>query len=371
MKRLVVNAVNLSSRGGRSVLAACLDAIETVLPAGWDAEAYICSTDGIPDCSRIKLTVVPRKWNAWLDRIWFELKGLYDLEAGRVTDVFLSLQGTSARIDARMKAVYCHQNLPLAPMPLRVAMAQPSIAIRRLAYDALYRFAIGKKAIIILQQQVTREAFAKRYGLCRSIVAHPYTGGDGIHRWRRRPVGTDTLRLLYPAGPYPNKDIGILCEAVRHLLALGIDVEATITVSPDDNTYTRALAARYAGVTAIRFVGLLSRLSLAQAYQSHDLLVFPSLVESWGLPLSEGKAHGIGIVAADLPYAHETVGAYDAVSFFRAGNADQLAAIIADYWTGASPLSHSDATIPREPFVRNWDELIRSLTSFDENVMLS
>lgn len=369
--RLVINAVNLSNRGGQSILVDCLHALETGLPAGWEAEAYVCSAAGLARYSRVKLTVVPKRWGSWADRIWFELKGLHDLEAGRTVDVFLSLQGASARIEARRKAVYCHQNLPLAPMPLRVARAQPRLALQRLIYDALYRFGIGQDATIIVQQQGTRDAFARRYGLRNSIVARPYSAAEGTSSWRRRPIGTGALRLLYPAGPYPNKDIGILCDAVRKLRADGFDVAATITVSPDDNSYTRALAARNADIPSIAFVGLLAREALDQAYETHDLLVFPSLVESWGLPLSEGKAHGIGIVAADLPYAHETVGTYDAVSFFPAGNSAALVDAIAGYWTGTSPLGHRTAVEPREPFARNWAELIGMLTSSDRNATLS
>jgi glycosyltransferase involved in cell wall biosynthesis len=43
-------------------------------------------------------------------------------------------------------------------------------------------------------------------------------------------------------------------------------------------------------------------------YRSHDVLVFPSLCESFGLPLVEAAIHGLAIVASDLDFAREVLG---------------------------------------------------------------
>jgi glycosyltransferase involved in cell wall biosynthesis len=50
--------------------------------------------------------------------------------------------------------------------------------------------------------------------------------------------------------------------------------------------------------------------------QISDMLVFPSLCESFGLPLVEAISVNKPIVAADLPYAHEV--AKDCAVYFSA-----------------------------------------------------
>jgi glycosyltransferase involved in cell wall biosynthesis len=48
-----------------------------------------------------------------------------------------------------------------------------------------------------------------------------------------------------------------------------------------------------------------------------DALLFPSKLETWGLPLTETKNVNKPIFASNLPFAKETIGKYDKVSYFN------------------------------------------------------
>lgn len=52
-------------------------------------------------------------------------------------------------------------------------------------------------------------------------------------------------------------------------------------------------------------------------YNTSDCLIFPSKLETWGLPISEMKFFGKPILIADELYAKETVGGYDKVQFLK------------------------------------------------------
>ena len=54
-------------------------------------------------------------------------------------------------------------------------------------------------------------------------------------------------------------------------------------------------------------------------------MIFPSKLETWGLPITEYKLFNKPIIAADLPYAHETIGDYKKVIFFKHENKEMLA----------------------------------------------
>jgi glycosyltransferase involved in cell wall biosynthesis len=73
-------------------------------------------------------------------------------------------------------------------------------------------------------------------------------------------------------------------------------------------------------------LGYLDESALAAAYGAADVLVFPSLVESAGLPLIEAMSLGLPVVAADRPYAHEICG--DGALYFAPTDVDGLAARI-------------------------------------------
>lgn len=361
--RVVVNALNLTGRGGRTILANCLQAFDRTMPDDWTATAYVAPGIELPPMARVRLVPITRRWNSWADRLWLELIGLAQMEAAQPIGLFLSLQGASARILAWRKAVYCHQNLPLAPLPASVAIRHRRFALQRLIYDFLYRFAIGRDDWVIVQQQWTRDAFRSRYGRRRVIVARPVPADAPIAHFRKPPAGVGTLRILCPLAAFPNKDVETAIETAHLLRQAGLDFELTLTIDRNESGYAAELAQRAATVPEILLVGLLAPTELSHAYQQHHLMLYPSRVESWGLPLSEGKAHGIGIIATDHPYAREAVGDYDGADFFPAGDAEAAANCIISYWTEGCLLGHSAAIHPQAPYAESWDSLVRLLTS--------
>jgi glycosyltransferase involved in cell wall biosynthesis len=70
------------------------------------------------------------------------------------------------------------------------------------------------------------------------------------------------------------------------------------------------------------FVGNLDFERVLQYYKSCDLLVFPSFLESFGLPLVEAAKFGKKILAADLDYAREVLAGYDGVIYLPIHNPD-------------------------------------------------
>ena len=57
----------------------------------------------------------------------------------------------------------------------------------------------------------------------------------------------------------------------------------------------------------IQFHGTLSTDKVNELYNFCEFAIFPSLVESFGLPLIEATNHGCKVLASDLPYVHEVV----------------------------------------------------------------
>lgn len=57
----------------------------------------------------------------------------------------------------------------------------------------------------------------------------------------------------------------------------------------------------------IEFHGTLSIDNVNVLYNSCEFAIYPSLVESFGLPLIEASNHGCKVIASDLPYVHEII----------------------------------------------------------------
>jgi glycosyltransferase involved in cell wall biosynthesis len=98
-----------------------------------------------------------------------------------------------------------------------------------------------------------------------------------------------------------------------------------------------------------------------ELYTESDCLLFPSKLETWGLPITEFKTTGKLILAAELPYAHETVGTYQNVSFFDVNSPEALADLMMlTIKKEMIPVGNQAAEVP-DPFAANWEELFNLL----------
>jgi glycosyltransferase involved in cell wall biosynthesis len=137
--------------------------------------------------------------------------------------------------------------------------------------------------------------------------------------------------------------------------------ELSITISAGGNRYSRHLMTRFGHLRNVKFLGRLAPSQVSDIYRQSDCLVFPSKLETWGLPITEAKQSGLFILAADLPYAHETVGSYDGAAFFNPSDAAQLADLIRGFAQGRlPPAGHSHQAIA-QPFATDWPQLLRLL----------
>ena len=59
-------------------------------------------------------------------------------------------------------------------------------------------------------------------------------------------------------------------------------------------------------------------------YLESDCLIFPSKLETWGLPLSEYRHYEKPIIAADLGYAKEVLSGYHSAYLFNPDDTDDL-----------------------------------------------
>jgi glycosyltransferase involved in cell wall biosynthesis len=169
--------------------------------------------------------------------------------------------------------------------------------------------------------------------------------------------------FFYPAYPRIFKNIEQVLHATRLLEQRGISgFEIWLTIDgSEQKTVAPGLRSDFADLNSVRWLGILPRAEVLRRYSEADCLLFPSKLESWGMPITEFKATGKPILAADLPYAHETVGAYGKAAFFDTENVEALAELMQKAIIG-EPVFQSTVQQPiAPPFSNSWDELWKFL----------
>src|SRR5208282_4923138 len=174
----------------------------------------------------------------------------------------------------------------------------------------------------------------------------------------RNPGSDGKTRFFFPSYPRVFKNAELALEAASILERSGIGgFELWLTFDGRENSYAASLFKRYAGIRSVRFLGLLTRVEVFERYRRADCLLFPSRLETWGLPISEFKPFQKPILAADLPYARETVGSYGPVAFFDPTNPRELAGLMQSVIEGSGKFETVNAAPIEPPFSPDWASL--------------
>lgn len=356
-KTIVISAVNLVEGGTLTVLRDCIAAAEATLPLGWRMIALVNRTDLI-DTKRTELLAFPHAKKSWFIRIFYEWYYFRGLSKKLKPDFWLSLHDITPIVCSSRQAVYCHNPAPFYKASWREARLDYSFLLFNKFYKFLYGAFIARNSWIIVQQDWLRTEFKKMYGNLPIVVAHPHTSEQMVASLIDPAFASSQTIFFFPSFPRVHKNFELLCEATRQLNEWDIDnFRVRITMTGNENAYARYIFSKYGRLKNLEFIGLQSREKMTQNYQEADVVVFPGKLETWGLPISEAKTYGKNILLADLPYAHETVGTYDQISFFDPANyldlASQMRAVVESNWHPKGNV----ATPPAAPFAANWNEL--------------
>lgn len=359
MSRIVISAVNFSEGGPLTVLRECLSSAVATVPENYEIIALVHSTDLFRQ-PRVRLIEIPSAKKSWLHRLYWEWFGFLQLSKKLKPTLWLSLHDITPRVLASRQAVYCHNPSPFYRVSLKESLQEPVFLLFNLLYVWLYRALIRRNYCVIVQQQWLRAEFIKRFGQIPVVVAHPVA--RPLHFPKVNPSGPVFI-FLYPALPRVFKNFETLCRAAQLLTSRGVTgFEIRLTTDGHENGYARWLRKQFGATSHVRFIGRQTQDEMRSQYSQASAVVFPSKLETWGLPISEAKSQQIPLLLADLPYAHETVGSYDLVSFFSVDSPAALADLMQSMLDKSWQPTGNKLNTPASPFAPDWTSLWGLLT---------
>jgi len=362
MKKIIVSAVNFTEGGPLSILKDCLEFLSLSLSGEYEVIALV-NDERLFSYKNIRYISFPNSKKSWANRLYYEY--FYFNKLAKQLDPFLwiSLHDITPNVKAERLAVYCHNPAPFYKMSFREIWLDPKFMVFNLFYKYLYSINIQKNNFVIVQQEWLRREFVKLFNVKNVIVAHPGAGERRIAKNdREESKGNDRCVFFYPAFPRVFKNFEIICEALKLLLKEGEGkFEVILTLSGHENRYARYISQLSKDIEQIKFVGAQEKHQVYEFYRMADCVIFPSKIETWGLPITEAKLFGKDLLLADFEYAHETLGAYDKVLFFDAHDPATLAeAMKSVIYKTVSFQRTADPLIP-DPFTQSWKDLFNIL----------
>lgn len=358
---IVVSGINLFEGGPLTIMQEVLLNLSKHFSRRFRIIALVHSKD-LYNIRNIEFIEFPKSRKSWFYRLFYEYYFFRELSKKWDVDYWLSMHDISPNVICKNQFVYCHNPSPYFKPKLKDVFYGFTPVLFSIFYKYLYRINIKRNKNVIVQQQWIRKKFESAYKINNVIVAYPEINTISKKIDEDSMKKDEPVQLFYPSYPRSFKNFEIICEAYS-LLPLESQKKLVIylTLESNLNAYAKKIISEFKNYQGIKFVGLLSKEDVYKHYHLVDGLIFPSRLETWGLPITEFKSFKKTIFLADLPYAHETLGNYDKAVFFDPYSPVELSQKINDFIQNRTVYDETKKISIKEPFVQTWEDLFNRL----------
>ena len=306
-KRIIVNATALDRSGALSILRQFVENI----PSDSRKWLIFVSPQIAINTENNNVRIEPIQGvKPMHKRLWWDAAGVRKwLKKNDIEPIAaVSLQNTGFRVGKDVPSyLYYHQSLPFYPFNWSPVKAQErTFCFYKNVYPFFVKLFLKKDTKVFVQLDFIKEGFAKRFKHPEALIK-VYSPSVSVPKEAvgQNASGSAPLKLLYPAMPHFYKNHRIIDEALKLSDA---NIEILYTIDPDN---------RIAADGRIKFLGMQPYECICALYRECDALLFPSYIETFGLPLLEAAMTGMPIIAADLPYAREVLDGYEGAKFVK------------------------------------------------------
>lgn len=291
---------------------------------------FVVSKPEIQETYNIKVLRFPWVKKSWWHRLFFDHFIAPKLINKYNIDKALSFQNVIIPHTNVQQVLYVHQ--PLSFVKYKFSLKENKLFWIYQNIISLNIINSIKKAdkVIVQTKWMKSACIEKSNVLSEKIKIVPPQINIDINNFFQ-PNEVTLSNFFYPAGVSSYKNHKIIIEACKKLLKESVkNYKIIVTLKGDENNHIYELykeAKKYN--LPIQFVGNLPREKVFDLY-TKSILLFPSYIETFGLPLLEARLHKGLILASDSPFSHEILDGYENAHFFDPFNEIELARLIED-----------------------------------------
>jgi glycosyltransferase involved in cell wall biosynthesis len=360
-KKIVISGVNMVEGGIFTILDNFLQKISEVAQKNNLKVIALVNDASKFNYPNIEYIAFPKSKKKWLYRIYYEYFYFKKLSQKIQPNIWFSLHDMSPNVIADKRIVYCHNPGILYNATFKDWKFDYKTGLFTLFYKYLFQINIKKNKIVFVQQHHIKKEFERLYKIDTVMVSKPEFTEEITSN--RIDLDANKVHFFYPSFPRSFKNFEVILDAIAYLSEeTKAKTQFHFTTVKDTKTnYAQFLLKKYGHLNAVNFMGEISREQLLSYYNSIDCLIFPSKLETWGLPLSEAKSYKKPILAANLPYAKETVGNYEKVTFFEVTNPKELADLITQFVAKTITFQGNKDANENEKALENWNEVFECI----------
>lgn len=280
---------------------------------------FLLSDFYLKDNENIKVKVLRKPKKNWINRIKFDFFEWKNIVEADHPDVIFSLQNTVYLFCPYPQVVYIHQPLPFQKEKnfSILKREERKYWVYQQLIGRLIKYSARKAKGIIVQTEWMKKAIEKEVKQKKVYKVPPKIETNVVKKNKSRVV----KGFVYPTSDIIYKNNECLYKACAILYDK--NYKCTVEVTLNKSTKKKN----------VKFIGKIPREELLNKYNEYAL-VFPSYIETFGLPLAEARNYGTIILAADTTFAHEILEGYENVYYFDPFRPEQLAVLMKKVLTG-------------------------------------
>lgn len=317
--RIIVNNTAASSGGAMSILKSFYDFIKNDEKAQEFEWIFLLNDKYISETDNIKVRILPEVKKNWFERLKFDIYTGKKLLQSMEPDIVVSFQNTITFGLNKPQILYMHQSIPFQKEKKFSLFKAPE---RKLA---VYQYFIGwfiKQSIKYANHTVVQTNWIEKAVLEQTKISQkkitsimPPIKKSNINDDGNKQLEKNTF--FYPANGAIYKNHEIIFKAIKILNDRGYkNFQVFLTLEQNGNDDHNII-----------YTGYLDHSTIMNYYKK-TTLVFPSYIETIGLPLLEAKECGTMILASETDFSHEALLNYNNAYYFNPFNAEELASLM-------------------------------------------
>ncbi len=286
---------------------------------------FVISTPNLTETETVKVLRFPWVKKSWFHRLYFDIFVAPRLVKKYNVDEILSLQNVIIPKIKVPQTLYVHQTLPFIDKKFKVTENLKCWVYQNIIGRMIFK-SLRKANKVIVQTNWMKNACIEKVDIKPEKITVVAPKIDiGIKKYFE-PTEENKRTFFYPASGLIYKNHKLIVDAALVLKERGVsDYKVIFTLRGNENKHVEKLYNQVKEANLpIKFIGTVTREQVFN-YYSRSVLIFPSYIETFGLPMLEAKLHHAPVLASDMSFSHEILDGYENVQYFSPEDAEGLA----------------------------------------------
>lgn len=320
MKTVAVFDVPASMGGALTILKSFYEYALKCSGIHW---IFIVSTGELTNRDNVEVRQYPWVKKSWFHRLFFDMFTAPRIVKGIKPDAVFSLQNVCVKAAGIRQILYVHQPIPFTDTKFGFSESPVLWIYQNIISRSIYR-SIKYASAVIVQTNWMKRKILEITGTADekvSIIPPEYR----IDVKKEYSDNENSRKcFFYPVSPNAYKNHGVILKAIKQLEAEGIR-NFTVTFTCDPASVLDGIP-----VSDMKHLECIGKIPLEEVYRrlADSTLIFPSKIETFGLPMLEAACIKTRILAGDMPFSHDILDGYPNADFFEVDDYIQLSRLM-------------------------------------------